>query len=74
MRDPPKWQSYTQSDTADVLPFRCIMVNTSGNVKVTNLDDEDVVLPSVVAGIPIPCLAKRVWSTGTTATTGVVGR
>lgn len=72
-RDPPIPRSYTQSDTENVKEFRAIMVDATGDTKITNSDGEDVVLPSLVAGIWHPCRAVRVWSTGTTATTVVVG-
>lgn len=63
----------TPSDSADVttVPSRGIYVGVAGNLRVTLADMADgayVTLSNVPVGIH-PLQVKRVWSTGTTATT-----
>ena len=59
------------NDTTDI-PFagRAINVAVTGNVRVTTVAD-DIVTLHVVAGVAFPIRAKRIWSTGTTAS-GIV--
>lgn len=75
MRDPPsKCWAATKSDTVnEARTFRCLMTDTTGNVKVTTVEGDDVVLYAAAAGIWHPILAKRVWSTGTTGTNILLG-
>jgi hypothetical protein len=57
----------TPSDSANLPTLtRALLVGTSGDVKVSYPNDSTDVLP-LVAGIMYPIVAKRVWSTGTTA-------
>jgi hypothetical protein len=51
---------------------RAIMVATAGNVKVTTIAGDEVVLPALQPGVMYGVRAKIIWNTGTTAT-GVVG-
>jgi hypothetical protein len=51
---------------------RAIMVTTAGNVKVTTLTGDEVVLPALQPGVIYGIRATIIWATGTTAT-GVVG-
>lgn len=63
----------TPSDSVNLTtPIRGLYVAVAGNVSVLGLDDVTVVWPALAAGIPHPIRAKRVNSTGTTAT-GIVG-
>lgn len=68
-------QSVTPSDTDD-LPFACrgICVGVAGDVKVTHWDGDVVTWPALVAGVIHPIAARRIWDTGTTATTIVAAR
>lgn len=60
----------TPSDSANLATFtRGIIVGVSGDVKVVLLDDSTVTLPALAAGVIHPVRAKKVFSTGTTATT-----
>lgn len=60
----------TPNDAAD-LPggAACLLVGTSGALKVTTAGGETLTLPAeaVVAGAVLPLRVVRVWSTGTTA-------
>lgn len=59
----------TPSDSAD-LPYgecRSMHLNVAGDVKFTDGRGNTVTL-TLVAGMPIPYGARRIWSTGTTAT------
>jgi hypothetical protein len=51
---------------------RGIMVAVAGNVKVTTVAGDEIVLPALQPGVIYPMRAKIIWATGTTAT-GVVG-
>lgn len=63
-----------QSDTvADINgPFDAIFTGSGGNIKITNMAGQSVVLAGAAPGVVLPVNATRVWSTGTVAT-GVVG-
>jgi hypothetical protein len=61
------------SDTVDLeSPVRGLMVEVSGDVKVKGWDDSVCTWPALAAGVMHPICAKRIYSTGTTAT-GIVG-
>jgi hypothetical protein len=51
-----------------------LFVGGSGNVKVTTADDSTFTMVGVVAGVWLKIIIKRLWSTGTTATSILVGR
>lgn len=59
----------TPSDTADLIYGQCraIHVNVAGNIAILDGRGNSVTL-TVVAGLPLPYAARRVLSTGTTAT------
>ncbi len=58
----------TPDNAADLArACRGILVGVAGNVKITTLDGTDVVLPSLAAGVCHPIAAKRIFATGTTA-------
>ncbi len=58
----------TPSDSADLAsPVRGIYVGTSGDVKVTLISGNAVVLKNLVAGVAHGLLVTRVWATGTSA-------
>ena len=60
----------TPSDTADLtVASRGLIVGSSGNVQVTFVGGETVVLPSLAAGVLHAIAASRIWSTNTTAAT-----
>lgn len=64
-----KWAAVTPSD-ATSLPGRClgIYVGGTGDVALVGEDDVAVTFVGVPAGTVLPCGAKRVNATGTTAT------
>ncbi len=64
----------TPNDSTLIEPTRGIMVGVSGNLAVTMVDGVDVTWPAVAAGVLHPISAIRILSTGTTATSIVVGR
>ncbi|MDB4350214.1 hypothetical protein OAA38_00215 [bacterium] len=47
---------------------RSIYVGGSGNIKLTTIDGSTVTFNSAIAGSILPIRAKRIFSTGTTAT------
>ena len=59
----------TASDTA-YLPYvtRAIRAGGAGNLRVLTVGNEDVTIPSVVAGETVSVCASKVFSTSTTAT------
>lgn len=59
----------TQSNTVDdpAGPFAAFYVGVTGDVKVTTLSGQDVVFKNVQQGTGIPVAHRRVWVTGTTA-------
>jgi hypothetical protein len=59
----------TASDT-NYLPYvtRAIRVGGAGNLRVLTAGNEDVIIPSVLAGETIPVCVVKVFSTSTTAT------
>lgn len=58
----------TPSDSADLAQFSVIYVGGPGNVKVTTAQGTAVTFTGVLGGTVIPVRVRRVWSTGTTAT------
>ena len=58
----------TPSDTADLTNSGFLYVGASGNVKVDTSDGDTVTFTDLAAGIVHPIRVKRVYSTGTTAT------
>lgn len=62
----------TPNDSNDLSPFaRSLRIGTGGTVTVQNFRGESVLFSNVQDGETLPCLVKRVMSTGTTAT-GIV--
>lgn len=65
----------TASDSVDFLDTdkgcRALVVTTAGAYKITTDQDEDVTI-QIAAGVPFPIKAKRVWSTGSVSTSGIV--
>jgi len=57
----------TPSDTANLITPAVIYVGVSGAVKVTTAQGTDITFAGVPAGFVIPLQVRRVWSTGTTA-------
>lgn len=62
----------TKADSDLATEIRGLYVGTTGNVRVTTVGGDDVVIPTVPAGAILPIEIKRVWSTNTTAS-GFVG-
>lgn len=60
--------SITPSDTINLPQVSVVFVGVSGNVKVTTAQGSDVTFTGVNAGTVLPVQVRRVWSTGTTAT------
>ena len=46
---------------------RSLYIGSAGNLKVTTVNGHEVTFSNVVAGSILPVTVKRVWSTGTTA-------
>lgn len=62
------WQLITPSDSADLdyIP-RGVLVGTTGDVKMTDVEGTTTIVPSLVQGVVHPFSPTRIWSTGTTA-------
>lgn len=62
------------SDTVDLADYssRGLYVGTTGNVKVDMFGSGTVTFTGVPAGTILPIVAKRIYSTGTTASTILV--
>lgn len=58
----------TPSDSADLPQFSVVFVGAGGNVKVTTAQGSAVTFTGVNAGSVLPVRVRRVWATGTTAT------
>lgn len=60
----------TPSDTVDLAGgvSRGVYVGVTGNAKIRLPDDTEVTFTGLAAGVIHPIRCKRVWSTGTTAT------
>lgn len=63
------WKAVTPSNTVN-LPAGCraIFVNVTGDVALVGEDDVAITFLAIAAGVVLPLAAKRVNSTGTTAT------
>jgi hypothetical protein len=57
----------TPSDTVDLTTPAVVYVGVSGSVQVTTAQGTTVTFAGVPAGFVIPLQVRRVWSTGTTA-------
>lgn len=63
----------TASDSVDLARVTTgVYVGSTGNLKVTMENGDVVTFGSIVAGVVHPLRVKRVWSTGTTASS-VIG-
>jgi hypothetical protein len=60
--------TFTNSDTRNLPNPSIVYVGTSGNVKVTTAQGDEVVFSNVPSGSVIPVQVIRVWATTTTAT------
>lgn len=59
----------TPSNSTDLeYASRALYVGSSGNVQITTVGGETVMLANINAGSLVPIRVSRVWSTGTTAT------
>lgn len=59
----------TPNDSADLSrPVRALNNTTAGTIKVTTVDGDEITI-GVAANAITPILAKKVWSTGTSAGT-----
>jgi len=69
-----KAAAVTPSDTADLSEGGIgLYCGVTGNVKITTLDDDTITMIGLAAGVWHPIQAKRVFATGTTATSILVG-
>lgn len=59
--------SITKADADLATPIRALYVGTTGDVKVTAAGGGAVTFVGVPAGVILPVMISRVWSTGTTA-------
>lgn len=59
--------SITKADSDLNHPVRAVYVGTSGNLRVTTINGQDVTFVGVAAGTIVPVSVKRIWSTNTTA-------
>jgi hypothetical protein len=62
----------TPADVDLVQPVRALYIGGSGNVKISDTGGGAVTFAAVQAGSILPVMARRVWATGTTATS-IVG-
>lgn len=61
-------QLWTLSDTVESpRATRGVYVGTSGNLRVLTDEDQDVIIPSLAAGVIHPLRIKKAFSTSTTA-------
>ena len=62
--------SITPSDSTDDAsgPFRAVYVGVSGDLKVRDMYDNPITLVGLAGGLFHPVCCKRIYSTGTTAT------
>lgn len=58
----------TPSDSVDIRPTRALFVGVAGNIKVDMALGTTLTFTDVQAGSILPVQVKRVYSTGTTAT------
>lgn len=62
----------TVSDTVNLPQPSIIFAGGGGSVKVTTAEGSDVTFTGLAPGAVIPVRVIRVWSTGTSPTTGIV--
>lgn len=66
---PSSASEITTSDTVDLSTYTLgIYIGSEGDVKVMTTDGSVVTFKSMVAGVVYPLQIKRIYSTGTTAT------
>lgn len=58
----------TPNDSADLPQSGIVYVGGAGDVKITTLAGNDIVFYGLTAGSTVPVRAKKVFSTGTSAT------
>jgi hypothetical protein len=64
----------TPSDTVDLANnTRYLFVGGAGNIKVTTVGGETLTITGVIAGSVLPLRVKRVFATGGTTATNMVG-
>lgn len=66
-----KGRAVSASDTVDIIPYARLLVTVGGTLvilPVENADGETLNLGTVTAGFIVPYEARRVMSTGSTAT------
>jgi len=56
----------TPADTDLTAPVRAIYIGGSGNLKISDTGGGAVTFSNVPAGVILPVMARRIWSTGTT--------
>jgi len=62
----------TPADADLVQPVRALYIGGAGNVRINDTGGGSVIFYNVPAGVILPVMARRVWSTSTTAT-NIVG-
>lgn len=62
----------TTSDTRNLAQPSIIFAGSGGSVKVTTAEGSDVTFTGLAPGAIIPVRVIRVWTTGTSPTTGIV--
>lgn len=62
-----KFKTIVKSDADLERPIRALVVVDGGTVKVSFEDGTDETTPVLPAGFVLACVIKRVWSTGTSA-------
>ena len=75
LMDPAQWaEAVTASDSTNHAngPYRAICVKTAGDYKLRTLAAQDVTI-NLAAGVIHPIWVRRVWSTGSASTSGIVG-
>lgn len=65
-----KFISITPSNSTDDAsgPFRAVYVGVSGDLKINDMFDNAITLVGLTGGLIHPICCKRIYSTGTTAT------
>ena len=64
---PENVASVTPNDSTDISYDACLYIGTGGDVKLTAADGTTVTFSNVPSGTFMPVAARRIWSTGTTA-------
>jgi len=62
----------TPADSDLVAPVRALYIGGSGNVRINDTGGGSVIFYNVPAGVILQVMARRVWSTNTTAS-NIVG-